>query len=87
VRPACVRRSMRRGRLHPGRRTLSHNCRPSRSRAAARAPCAVFNAGRTSMLSFQAWRYNTEERMEAAPIVRAMRRRKLGHAEQLGIAV
>ena len=39
--------------------------------------CAVFNAGRASMVSFQAWRYNTEERMEAAPIVRALQRRRL----------
>ena len=38
---------------------------------------AVFNAGRSSMVSFQAWRYNTEERLEAAPIVRAMQRRRL----------
>ena len=29
------------------------------------------------MVSFQAWRYNTEERMEAAPIVRALQRRRL----------
>ena len=27
------------------------------------------------MLSFQAWRYSTEELMESAPCVRALRRR------------
>jgi hypothetical protein len=42
----------------------------------------VFNAGRSSMLSFQAWRYNTEERMEAAPIVRALRRKRLAPGDE-----
>lgn len=37
----------------------------------------VFDAGRESMLAFHSWRYSTEERMEAAPIVRAMQRRRL----------
>ena len=39
------------------------------------SPCAVFDAGRCSMLSFQAWRYNCEERIEAAPIMRSLKRR------------
>ena len=38
----------------------------------------MFDAGRNSMLAFQSWRYNTDERMEAAPIVRALRRKRAG---------
>ena len=34
------------------------------------------------MLSFQAWRYNTEERIEAAPIVRALKRRRLAPGDE-----
>jgi hypothetical protein len=34
------------------------------------------------MLSFQAWRYNTEERMEAAPIMRAMRRKRMAPGDE-----
>ena len=51
--------------------------KPSSASRRTRPARAVFNAGRASMVSFQAWRYNTEERMEAAPIVRALQRRRL----------
>ena len=67
------------------RRRMSHFRAPQAHAPLPRAR-AVFNAGRASMLAFQAWRYNTDERMEAPPIVRALQRRRQGSAAQLAAA-